>query len=297
MGVRAVLLVFFVIMCSSLAFGLAETQIQYLDAECNVEGDLIAHFRQYEKPIDISKINITAVHKKTGEEINLKGDWFINNEKVRFLTGGIEFPAEARFVSANNELTKDGEYIIQLEYYVSVSESSLSRLKFAVECLGLECNSDHACKEDEFCNDGNCNYLKCDSCEIMQFHRCDPKCEDNNPCTRDMCNAGVCVNKYVGGICCRSHSDCDDKKVCTIDYCKDTKCYNDPVVCKKADDKCVFAECIEPDGCVYQTDESCLEKVNEQRKYLITVGEPEVVKEPFITRIATWISDILGNFF
>jgi hypothetical protein len=297
MGAKIILFVLIAVVCSSLASALAETQIRFVSAVCDDSGNINAVFKQYEKGVDTTQLNLSAVHLQTGQQFEVKGEWYAWNEKVRFLTGKSDYPAIATFISTNNELTMGGNFTIEFAYYKTTSLFSLAKLKFAVECPGLKCFSDNMCREEEACVDSHCTYLNCDECHLPQFHTCDSKCDDHNPCTKDICSKGACTNEYVGGNCCVKDEQCNDKLICTTDYCQANKCYNDPVVCKKADDKCVFAVCGEPKGCVYQTDKSCLEKENERRKYLITVGDPEVVKVPFFTKLSDWLSGILGNFF
>ena len=298
MGAKIILFVLMAVICSSLASAFAETHINFVSAVCDDSGNIKAVFNQGEKPIDVVKINFTAFHSITGQQFELKGDWDVLNEKVKFLLGNPDYSVTATFVSTNNLLTMNGNYTVEYSYYQSVSEFSLTKSKFTVECPGLKCFTSNMCKEEEACVNSHCTYLECDNCHIAQFHTCDSKCDDKNPCTNDICSkGGFCTNIYVGGRCCVKDEQCNDGLVCTQDYCQDNKCYNDPIVCKKADDKCVFAVCGEPNGCVYQTDKSCLEKENERRKYLITVGNPEVVKVPFFTKLSDWLSGILGNFF
>ncbi len=297
MGAKIILFVLIAVVCSSLASAIAQTRIEFVSAVCDDSGNINAVFKQYERPVEATKINLTAVHLLTGQQFELKGDWYVLNAKVKFLIGNVDYSNPATFVSTNNMLSMGGNYTVEFSYYQSPSEYSFTKSTFTVVCPGLACFSDNMCKEEESCSNAHCTFLDCDKCHLAQFHTCDSKCNDNNPCTNDICNEGACTNTYVGGRCCTKNEQCNDGLVCTQDYCEKNKCYNDPIVCKKADDKCVFAVCGEPKGCVYQTDKSCLEKENERRKYLITVGNPEVVKVPFFTKLSDWLSGIFGNFF
>jgi len=74
-------------------------------------------------------------------------------------------------------------------------------------------------------------------------------CNDDNPCTTDDCQQGVCVNTPAAG-CCQSAVQCDDGDPCTADSCSDHACQHSTVTgcCKDA------SQCDDGSAC---TEDSC----------------------------------------
>ena len=93
--------------------------------------------------------------------------------------------------------------------------SGLCLAKLAAD--GAPCDDGDACTAGESCKGGNCSFVG-------------EKCNDQNPCTADVCEPGVgCKSTPIDG-------ECSDGDLCTIgDACKGGKCA--PVGPKGCDDK------------------------------------------------------------
>lgn len=121
------------------------------------------------------------------------------------------------------------------------------------------CNNTLRCVDAAHCLEGAC--VEClDSAECDDADTCDgvetcepvgtcrpglpPDCDDNDPCTVDLCNAiAGCSNTAVqcgpgepciDGMCydpCDGDADCDDEDVCTTEACVDGACRGGPVDC------------------------------------------------------------------
>ena len=74
----------------------------------------------------------------------------------------------------------------------------------SVDCmLSPECEDNNACTVSDFCVLGSCSNIKEDPlcCETVE------DCDDDNPCTNETCNAGVCEIELVSEDCCFPASD------------------------------------------------------------------------------------------
>ena len=100
---------------------------------------------------------------------------------------------------------------------------------------GIRCDDDDPCTKD------TCVKGECVNEAIV--------CNDNNPCTDDECVDGDCVFTPVPG------RECDDRDACTEnDRCTATgACAGDPVICPGPGQVCLNGECV---GCVGETCES-----------------------------------------
>ncbi|MFH1849205.1 MAG: hypothetical protein ABH879_03375 [archaeon] len=69
------------------------------------------------------------------------------------------------------------------------------------DCQNRFCTEDSDCYSYEFCQDNLlCASLYCTSCETIQGHKCVPKCNDKNYCTKDICTKDYdCEYIYQGG--------------------------------------------------------------------------------------------------
>jgi len=68
-----------------------------------------------------------------------------------------------------------------------------------------------------------------------------PDCDDQDPCTVDSCDAGVCFNESV----CIDPDFCNDDNICTADVCDETAdgcCTHEPIPCESR-------ECFDNTGC------------------------------------------------
>jgi len=54
---------------------------------------------------------------------------------------------------------------------------------------------------------------------------CPGGCNDDNPCTIDFCNNGLCVHPPLQGPCCNDDAECEDGNDCTTDRCIDGDCW------------------------------------------------------------------------
>ncbi|MFH1531226.1 MAG: hypothetical protein ABIK09_10920 [Pseudomonadota bacterium] len=88
------------------------------------------------------------------------------------------------------------------------------------------CNADADCEDDNPCTTDVCPGLEsmCNNAAIPGCCLDDAGCDDGDPCTADFCTSegGEC---YHLEICCESDGDCDDgDDVCTDDVCVDQFC-------------------------------------------------------------------------
>jgi hypothetical protein len=165
-------------------------------------------------------------------------------------------------------------------------------------CDGLEfCDPSAGCKTGPAptCNDGHaCTADSCDEAKGCVNLPLDGNCDDNSPCTVDLCvpGAGGCVHSPLEGVhegwrCCDADSDCQDGEPCTVDVCVKESAFctasliedlvpcNDGLDCvidevclsgvcsgtePKCEDSvaCTLDYCAEPGGCVNKPqDEFC----------------------------------------
>jgi len=97
-------------------------------------------------------------------------------------------------------------------------------------------------------------------------------CEDNDPCTKDVCLEGGCANQSILGCeSCKEDDDCSDGDGCTQDECNDQICLHVPiggedcVDCEgtgECDDgnECTYDHCLDEGYCEFtcQCDISCI---------------------------------------
>ena len=138
------------------------------------------------------------------------------------------------------------------------------------------CTADAECDDDVFCNGaeacqadrcesgtGPCPGQPCDEAtEACVDCLTDADCDDDNPCTDDVCAGGACINdnnevecddgdictasdQCVNGVCagilveecCATDDECDDGDECTDDTCDTNACRHDPIPdCPASDD-------------------------------------------------------------
>lgn len=109
-------------------------------------------------------------------------------------------------------------------------------------CLVKECSGDPiTCEDNNPCTHDICVLGDCENKSI---------CDDNNPCTEDLCNeTGDCVFNDIL---------CDDEDVCTQEECSAEagKCVYTQVVCEDGD-SCTDDLCLPDSGCSYVDNGSC----------------------------------------
>ncbi|MBW1811275.1 MAG: hypothetical protein JRJ87_24000 [Deltaproteobacteria bacterium] len=147
----------------------------------------------------------------------------------------------------------------------------------ADQCQGGVCiaGTDRDCDEGDFCTTDTCNdeFDRCEhvweqqpgeegplddpSCSNNQDDDCDTltdmddpdcsgcteneDCDDLNPCTADLCDAGACSNPAVA-----NDTPCDDGLYCTEpDLCSDGECNGTRRDCSELDDQCNTGVCDE----------------------------------------------------
>jgi len=101
----------------------------------------------------------------------------------------------------------------------SVTEGGIDN--FQVEQLVCSfCSSTAQCEDNDPCTDQVCNHGVCEYSDNSAF------CNDNNPCTsNDICNIGNCIGTPIPGcVLCGEPDDCDDANVCTDDTCSGFVC-------------------------------------------------------------------------
>ncbi len=127
------------------------------------------------------------------------------------------------------------------------------------------CSSDADCTDGAICVDGVCVVLSCTD---------DAECDDENPCTIDLCNEGTCRrSNRIGDIADDVAGDClklscvdgvptevpsdidipaDDGIDCTVELCQDGVPFHSPNhdLCDDGDDSNGDEYCRPPDGCV-----------------------------------------------
>ena len=296
-----ILMVLMLVLMSVSATAVLETEITRLQGTCADDGNLkIAAFHSG-RPIETKDITVSASHLITNEKVILEGYWQAEGANVTFLMGSSNERSQAvSFQSINHALTKNGQYLIVLSFLKTNNDYEPTQVSFTLNCSGMQCQSDSDCKTNEFCNQqvGRCNYLSCSKCEFMEFNSCIPKCNSHNPCIKDICDkdSGIC-SKEKEKSCCRTDTDCNDHLACTNEKCVDGKCKFSLLQCDSSRGSCVTNSCIEPVGCVYETNQSCLTGLGEKREYMIVIGEPKVISKPLLAKIGEWFADIFRNFF
>lgn len=89
-------------------------------------------------------------------------------------------------------------------------------------CCGEPCSGCNVCTVAEGATrDGVCTTLSPTVCCPS-----DEYCDDRDPCTQDVCNAGVCSHDAV---CCASAAECNDDDACTEDACAGGTCTHAPI--------------------------------------------------------------------
>ena len=94
------------------------------------------------------------------------------------------------------------------------------------DCTGDDGNActDHACNTET----NTCFYEWEAGCCNANDADADAQCDDEEPCTLDVCINGTCHNTPQAN-CCYENTDCDDSVGCTVDLCVDNQCTNDPI--------------------------------------------------------------------
>jgi len=272
-----------------------EGELRKLVGSCDESGNVEISMLHNGGAIKTDEINITSVFVRTGSEKAIEGVWQQENElNPLYLTGDF---TKASFRTTGSEFKKRGPYDVHFVFFQRKEDLIPTTVRVGFDCPGFPCSSSVECGWDEACIGNVCTALHCKEGEIIEHHTCISKCNDFNPCTIDIYENGKCRHVRKEGECCRNDADCDRGKACAIDRCVSNVCVEEPVVCEAADDKCVYAFCAEPEGCIYQTDISCLADENEKREYLIVIGQAKVTRQPFLSGIFSAIKNFFSSLF
>jgi len=270
-----------------------DVDLRNLAGSCHADGNAEISMLHYGGPININDISISSVFTDTGSLYQAEGMW-IGLENPLYITGD---PLRVFFNTTNSPFKNNGTYEIHFSFFQKQTDYSKTDVGIGMNCPGIPCISDSECDFDAECSRNVCTALRCKKGEYVDFHRCVSKCNDFNPCTIDIYENGSCRHERNEGSCCRTDADCSLGLACSIDKCVDSKCRHTPVVCNAATDRCVNSTCIEPRGCIYETDASCLANENEKREYLVVIGEPTVHKQPFLSGFFGAIINFFRNLF
>src|SRR5439155_441253 len=109
-----------------------------------------------------------------------------------------------------------------------------------------DCDDQNACTTDA-CNGGVCQSTPIAGCKLCTT---DTDCEDQNVCTYDTCNGGVCSNAAIDGCKpCTSASNCNDFNACTTDSCSGGVCvHTNTCVTSDAAPAEICGNCIDDDN-------------------------------------------------
>jgi hypothetical protein len=110
-----------------------------------------------------------------------------------------------------------------------------------------ECEDDNPCTLDICNSDGICLQVPIDSlCE-----------SDDNDCTSDVCSGGLCTHPANGTCDCTENAECDDSNPCTNDACDNGSCQyqNNTDPCADDNNECTNDLCL--DGtCAHENNEA-----------------------------------------
>ncbi len=129
---------------------------------------------------------------------------------------------------------------------------STTRNLLYLEDINKSCPFSDLCQTNEDCDDNNpCTIDECDGTPLACVHHFIPYCKNNDYCCPSKCNETTdndCVTDR-----CNLNSDCNDNNPCTNDLCNGTPklCLNIAITECVGDDDCC------PSDCIYNTDSDC----------------------------------------
>lgn len=101
----------------------------------------------------------------------------------------------------------------------------------SIDAVCIECTNNSQCNDNDPCTQDVCNGQICNFIPLPpELCVCDPDdCDDGNPCTDDFCTAeGACGHAPIGG-------SCNDGNACTTnDFCTAGNCVGAAVLCPSA---------------------------------------------------------------
>ena len=113
---------------------------------------------------------------------------------------------------------------------INVSPASTTYYRAVYGCSGTGCNPNPAYSEILTVTINTCN--------------------DNNPCTNDICNGSSCLHTTILG-CCVTSASCNDGNACTTNECVNNLCQFTPVICND-NNSCTTDNCA-GGNCIYNT--------------------------------------------
>ena len=294
---KGVALIIIALLAVSTAFAI-DAELRNPLVLCDSSGNIFANYLHSGGIIQTSEIDAKALFTGTNATSDVEGYWEMNGQNVSYITeSSTTKSSKVFFYSTNMPFTKTGDYVLNLRFFSSNNDYSETDVTAKFSCPGIDCSGNTDCKLDEICSDeGKCTALKCKYGEFVDLNRCSPICNDRNSCTEDVYSNGHCIYKQTGD-CCITNADCNDGMACTTERCSENKCVASLVKCEAATDRCVTSSCIEPRGCVYESDAECLGVESNKREYFITIGTPTVQKKSFFTSIGEWIDNFFRNLF
>lgn len=283
-----------------IVHGLTEAAIyRPMNVTCTTSGNLELNILYSGRGLSVDDVDISAANVDTGESFAITDVSWINqfNETTKYLAAKTEGALKYGIKTGPNLFLNKGNYKIDITYFAKEIDPITTTTSFITACPGISCISNVECPSNSFCsNESTCVPVNCKPDEMAEFNQCVPRCDDRNICTKDTYSRGECRYEAIAG-CCNTDAECNDAKACTTGICKNNQCIFQPVVCASSNDKCVIAECIEPKGCVYKTDEVCLVGEKEKREYMIVIGEPKVTQKSFGASIADFVKNLFLTLF
>jgi hypothetical protein len=110
------------------------------------------------------------------------------------------------------------------------------------ECV--ECLTHEECEDNNPCSDDLCTNGQCKNLPVANSCATDQDCDDGSPCTSESCDVALCACQYAPvDDCCLVDGECDDTNACTIDRCIFYVCRHGPKffgkTCCSSDEDCV----------------------------------------------------------
>lgn len=219
-------------------------------SSCDDHGTASFQLSYYGSRVDFEDARLIVLERASNQTYNISGAW--NLDSIVFSSNDTE-QAFPRFTSDKN-FTAKGVYAVTFQ----VAEE---KAVFTIICPGIACRQNRDCADTQFCNPNEvCESLSCGDCRYPTNHACMDKCDDNNICTQDTCNAGACENQYITN-CCLTDKNCNDGLICTKETCMNYRCNYELVSCQKKDE-CSVPTCKEFIGCTSDVNQTCVKEKN-----------------------------------
>lgn len=122
---------------------------------------------------------------------------------------------------------------------------------FVVRKIASACSSAASCNDNNPCTTDDCQQGVCVNTPAAGCCQSAAECDDGDPCTADSCSGHACQHSTVTG-CCKDASQCDDGTACTEDSCDANVCQHKALAACCAKD----SDCADTNGCTIDTCES-----------------------------------------